>query len=334
MSSNDAPAQILAAAPVPRSRLRGWLTRRARQLALSVLFIVTCLLLVACGVLIKRSASLMGLPDIGDPFDVVAFRAFRIPEDQDAAVLFRQATAKVPSVPHLPTPSRRLGPTVGWSQADPKLREWVEANREALAVFRQGAERPDALPFSVTESGDDYQFMNNLGPVVWLALLEGARHEERGDMAEAWTWYRAVYRMKVHVMRRGGLYQRLFIGGACDHLQPRVTSGPPTAVRMSGCSGALWTTFAPASPSPNGIRSRSSWSISSECGISTSLAAGFSKGTTTTPRLPVWGRESCRPISRGQRTRPGGFLAMSPRRSRRVLRLAFANWLAHADELE
>ncbi len=28
--------------------------------------------------------------------------------------------------------------------ANPKLREWVEANRQALELFLQGAEQPDA----------------------------------------------------------------------------------------------------------------------------------------------------------------------------------------------
>ena len=33
------------------------------------------------------ATQLVGLPDIGDPFDVTAFRAFTIPADRDAFVL-------------------------------------------------------------------------------------------------------------------------------------------------------------------------------------------------------------------------------------------------------
>ena len=36
-------------------------------------------------------AQLIGLPDVGDPFDVAAFRAFTIPDDRNAFVLYRRA---------------------------------------------------------------------------------------------------------------------------------------------------------------------------------------------------------------------------------------------------
>jgi hypothetical protein len=35
--------------------------------------------------------SLNGLPDIGDPFDVAAFRAFSLPDDQNALRFLRRA---------------------------------------------------------------------------------------------------------------------------------------------------------------------------------------------------------------------------------------------------
>ena len=37
----------------------------------------------------------VGLPDIGDPFDVQAFRSFTIPEDRNAFVLYRQAADRL-----------------------------------------------------------------------------------------------------------------------------------------------------------------------------------------------------------------------------------------------
>ena len=37
------------------------------------------------------ATQLMGLPDVGDPFDVEAFRAKTIPDDRNAFVLYRQA---------------------------------------------------------------------------------------------------------------------------------------------------------------------------------------------------------------------------------------------------
>ena len=39
------------------------------------------------------ATQLLGLPDIGEPFDVKAFQAFTIPDDRNAFVLYRQAMA-------------------------------------------------------------------------------------------------------------------------------------------------------------------------------------------------------------------------------------------------
>ena len=37
------------------------------------------------------SLQLLGLPDVGDPFDVQAFRSFTIPDDRNAVVLYLRA---------------------------------------------------------------------------------------------------------------------------------------------------------------------------------------------------------------------------------------------------
>ena len=60
-------------------------TRRGRWTTASVL-----LAMIATPVL-WWSIQLVGLPDIGDPFDVSAFRSFRVPDDRNAYVLYEQA---------------------------------------------------------------------------------------------------------------------------------------------------------------------------------------------------------------------------------------------------
>ena len=163
MLSRDETAQsVRASTPGRHPRFRRWAVRRARQLSIAVLILAGLLVVAACGVMLKRATCLIGLPDVGDPFDVAAFRAFRVPEDQDAIVFARQAAAKVQRMPDLPMAVRRLGPAVGWSKADPKLRDWATANRNALELFRQGAERADGIAnravrmgrqLSISESG-------------------------------------------------------------------------------------------------------------------------------------------------------------------------------------
>ena len=56
------------------------------------------------------SIQLMGLPDIGEPFDVAAFRAIRIPDDRNAFVLYRQAAALLKPLKSSGMPDRVLHP--------------------------------------------------------------------------------------------------------------------------------------------------------------------------------------------------------------------------------
>ena len=43
-----------------------------------------------------------------------------------------------------------------WSAAGPEAHQWVEANREALALYRQAAEKPDAFEPLLVSSGRLY----------------------------------------------------------------------------------------------------------------------------------------------------------------------------------
>ena len=109
------------------------LRKRLRQFV-RVLLVVTIGLAVAAGALaIWWLNSLNGLPDIGDPFDVTAFRA-AIPDERNAFAWFRRAEKMLTPWPELPGAVDRFSPTVSWSKADPRLRAWVEENRRARAV--------------------------------------------------------------------------------------------------------------------------------------------------------------------------------------------------------
>jgi hypothetical protein len=99
------------------------------------------------------------------------------------------------------TQAASVSGVVSWSQADPKLRAWVEANRQALELFQQGVEQVDAA----NPAGDPVM---NGQRLVLLVLLEGGRRQESGDTAGAWDCYRAVLRMATYTRRRGSLPQR------------------------------------------------------------------------------------------------------------------------------
>src|SRR6516165_747352 len=115
-TQSESPAAVSGTSSKTLQLLR----KRLRQF-LRVMLVVTICLAVAAGALaIWWLNSLNGLPDIGDPFDVAAFRAFHVPDDQNAFTFLRRAEqALTPSPP-------RVAPS--WSEADPQSREWVDAN--------------------------------------------------------------------------------------------------------------------------------------------------------------------------------------------------------------
>ena len=142
----ESPAPAPAAVSGTSPKLLQLLRKRLRQLARVTLVLAICLAVAATALAIWWLTSLNGLPDIGDPFDVAAFRAFSVPDDQNAFTYLRRASEKL-------TPIRGMGAGEGadpgdlkfsWSIANPKLREWAGENREAFELFLQGAEQPDA----------------------------------------------------------------------------------------------------------------------------------------------------------------------------------------------
>ena len=92
--------------------------------------------------------------------------------------------------------TRTIDVNAPWSQADPRVRRWVEENREAMALYRQGSERPDALDPDLPIRPRLLQDRRVRPPIVPLRwpCWRRSRLEEQGDMAGAWGWYRAALR--------------------------------------------------------------------------------------------------------------------------------------------
>jgi hypothetical protein len=184
-----------------------WLERARgrRRLALLAAYAVVGLVV---GVLGWRAMSLNALPDVGDPPGLDALKNIEVPDDRNAFVLYMEAIARLRRI----TPEEaRLQTTTDWSKVDPKVHRWVEDNRAALAIWRRGTERPDALlvaPADLTFDTDLHEFQQ-LRDFSRLAALEGSRLEQAGDVAGAWDLYRAMLRSSRHVGRHGCIIQRL-----------------------------------------------------------------------------------------------------------------------------
>ena len=156
------------------------------------------------------SLQLVGLPDIGEPFDVAAFRKFTIPDDRNAFLLYLEAADRLkPLHASSKAHAEKIDLNAPWSQADPAVRRWVEENREAMDRYRLGTERPDALDSALPSDLDSPKLDQALRSVHQLALLEASRQEERGDMAGAWTWYRAALRTTHHMTLHASFSMRL-----------------------------------------------------------------------------------------------------------------------------
>jgi hypothetical protein len=306
------------------------LRKRLRQLARVTLVLASGLALAATAVSIWWLTSLFGLPDIGDPFDVAAFRAFSIPEAQDAFVAFRRANEKLSPLLVGPSAVSAAG-TVAWSGADPELRKWVAANRPALALFLQGAACPDGIS---RRPGEPYsgRYSDDLGPryLILMTLLEGARREEDGDMAGAWECYRAVLHAIVLGERRGCISERFFAARHHSWVQSRLerwAADPRTTIPQLRCAlqQALETQPKPEWHSFSLKMEYLDWIRQLETMRHPDFDAleedkSYRLGDVELPR------DMMASLYRVRR-----FLLREPARSRRALRLLFANWLAQPE---
>jgi hypothetical protein len=156
-----------------------------------------------------RVRSLDGLPDVGDPFDVAATaRPIEIPDDENAFVSYSEALELLGKKPNSirQTDWNKLN----WSNASPALRRYLESNRPALAAWRLGSERPDAVYQQPGKMAVDTLLpaVNDLRMLNIMAALEASRLEDEGAMAEAWSLYKGTLRASRHVGRHGAVLER------------------------------------------------------------------------------------------------------------------------------
>ncbi len=314
-----------------QGRFRRWLVRRCRQFQFVALVLAGLVLVGACGVMVRRATSLIGLPDVGDPFDIAAFRALKVPDDRNAFVMFRQATDKFRPTPSLSEAVRRAGPMIAWSQADPKLHEWVASNRQALSLFRAATLRPDIAAASLGGLNRTGFASLNLGRFVWLAMLDSSRLEEQGDMSAAWDDYRAILRMRGLVMQRGTVLDRYFANQNSQGLGSRITAwaaNPKTDVTL--IRRALDDVCA-LEPKPEWDAFSLKLEYLQMMGILDRTGGGVLEGPDGDPPMFL-GIVPLPPNLAVGFYAARRFLVNEPECSRRLLRLAFANWLAHVHD--
>ena len=186
---------------------------RARGLLWWLLVGVECLTAAVVGAALWWATGRLDVPDVSEPFDVEAFQNFRIDRNSNAYTIWRRALGRPEG------PAALFDPNAKWrpDKADPRDTAWLKANGEALALFLEGAERPDALapPYVPPEPGArpgvEVKTANVFG-FRMLALQEVNRRAYRGDMDGAWTCLRASFRACRLIAQRGTVVERAMAG--------------------------------------------------------------------------------------------------------------------------
>lgn len=199
-------------------RSRGWKRRGLASLYLTIALTV--------GVFGWREASLWRLPKAPEPFDLAKYGRVEVPDADNAMVAYREVFAKFGN---LDTKGYDVASVAAWyvsdwSAADPEVRRWAEDHRKALEAWLPTNDRPDSLLVQpeALRMETVLEPVQGIRPYARLALLEGSRLEQSGDLAGAWRMYRATLRASRHAARRGGSIQRLIASAILGNSRPRI----------------------------------------------------------------------------------------------------------------
>ncbi|HWE39980.1 MAG TPA: hypothetical protein VG406_25740 [Isosphaeraceae bacterium] len=289
---------------------------------------------VVAVVLVLRANALRGLHDIGDPFDVAAFSKVEVPDERNAFVEYSQAARMDTRLSGGQKVYDQLDAALqgDWSKVPEPIRAWLEANRPALAVWRQGTEKPDALYHTPAEATVEtlLPVTQDVRMFAQLALLEGSRLEAEGDMRGAWGWYRAALRSSRHVTRHGFLIERL-IGASIHRMvaERLLRWGADPRVDAPLLREALGQVVAiDAMTPPNSYALKLEYLVLSRVLDDPDLPSKMRMLGVRRQRSPIEGWAPW--LARGEE-RSRALARNEPERSKRVLKLIVANWLAYCD---
>jgi hypothetical protein len=282
------------------------------------------LIVMAVGVLAWHEVVLWNLPDTPEPFDLVKFGTVEVSDADNAMVAYREVFARF-GEPR----KHQYGLPFVWSAATPEVRRWVDDYRPAIEAWVSANDRPDALLVQPRElrMTTSLDLSQTARIYVRLALLEGSRLEESGDLAGAWRMYRSVLRGSRHVGRHGGTIQRLRGSFLLGQARPRIEAwiGRPgmTPELLRRAMADVETCRAMTSPASETVRAEY---FSARDAVN-DVAAWSKLGAGTTG--PFSDTEWTNQFAAGRWLRR--FLRNEPERSARILRLNCAGYLAQCD---
>ncbi len=185
------------------SRLLWWLHPK-------VALPLTLLGLLLVAPFLYRGYRISRIPDIGDPFDVEAFGTVEIAPADNAMTQYALAVKSLRK-PTGVAPDDYEKSEQGWTQTSEPLRKWLDDNQVALAEWRKGTERSQAVEIPPK----DFRFSTIIEvtqesrELTRLAVLQAEQYADYGDLESAWGWLLASVRASRHVQQNGVLMQRL-----------------------------------------------------------------------------------------------------------------------------
>jgi len=177
--------------------------------------------IVAVGVAVNRWFARNSIPAI-EPFNVQQFESISVKPERNAIPVFRKAAAGFvdqAAFMAAATPARQNAFPASynaaikdWPLASADIRAWLEANRPAMEIWKQGSRLDEALdvpPEKMTIVTDSSLWTDAARTFTRLALLEAARLTSQGHVVAAWEWYRAVLRTSRLIGMHASLIPRL-----------------------------------------------------------------------------------------------------------------------------
>jgi hypothetical protein len=333
---------ILTAPAVWLERTPGWW-----RLALLLLYGIVVAVPMA---FLLRAASLRELPDVGDPFDVAAFRANDVPDGENALILYDRALEAIRASGTGPGADLQWLIQFGQTESDiPRVflngraAAWRQRALglpseiahlvrlgEGLDLWRRGTDRARSAPGpSHGEFLAKSQRDLALRGLARLALRKAALLEDDGDLAGAWGWYRAALRSSRHVGMRGGAEDRglgaAILADAAESVErwaadPRVDAALLRRALRDAIEADEMTP-----PDSDAIK------IEYLAAMRTLERPAAGADHAAREALIKEVDESLWYARIPEYHKARWFLRNEPERSRRVARLVFANWLAHCD---
>lgn len=179
-----------------------------------VLIPLTLIVLAAAIPIVYRSTKFTDIPPIDEIVDRQIDGRFTVDDDKNAFTFYSSAASMLPPIAKEVDPSEgttAIQAGLGWESISPGVRDHLERSEGALAEWKLGTEKDEAVYIEVATASYDVLIpvTQELRAMGRLAVLQVLKELDAGNPDEAWKWLRALYRSSRHSGKHGFLIERL-----------------------------------------------------------------------------------------------------------------------------